>query len=83
MEEGKKLSESVLWQLQRDLYDSRGIQSWAHGNVPQTITTTPFIARAYAKVVLGFLRDMAIWRDMDPSAEQANEMRATILTALH
>ncbi len=54
-----------MWPLLRDLYDSRGIQSWAHGNVPQTITTTPFIARAYAKVALGFLRDMA--SQLDPT----------------
>lgn len=65
VEHGRRLSESVLWQLQRDLYDSRGIQSWAHGSVPQTITTTPFIARAYAKVALGFVRDIAAQVDPD------------------
>ncbi len=63
VEQGRRLSECVLWQLQRELYDSRGIQSWAHGSVPQTITTTPFIARAYAKVVLGYLRDVAALLD--------------------
>ena len=65
VEEGRRLSESVLWQLQRDLYDSRGIQSWTRGNVPQTITTSPYIARAYARLVLGFLRDMA--DQLDPA----------------
>jgi tetratricopeptide (TPR) repeat protein len=53
-----RLSESIVWQLQRELYNEHGIQAWAHGNVPQTITTTPYIARAYARVVLGYLRDI-------------------------
>jgi tetratricopeptide (TPR) repeat protein len=59
VEQGRRLSESMLWDLQRDRYNEGGIQAWARGNVPQTITTTPYIARAYARVVLGYLRDMA------------------------
>lgn len=65
IEHGQRLSESILWRLQRDFYDERGIRAWSHGNVPQGITTTPHIARAYAKIALGYLRDMAA--QLDPS----------------
>jgi tetratricopeptide (TPR) repeat protein len=58
VEAGKRLSESMLWRLQRDLYDTRGIQPWSRGDVPQSITTSPYIARAYAQITLGYIRDI-------------------------
>jgi hypothetical protein len=58
VEAGKRLSESMLWRLQRDLYDARGIQPWSRGDVPQSITTSPYIARTYAQIVLGYVRDI-------------------------
>src|SRR5579862_7065863 len=65
LERGQRLSESMLWLLQRGMYNDRGIRAWFHGNVPQTITTSPYIARAYAHVVLGYLRDMRA--ELDPA----------------
>src|SRR5262249_33542993 len=59
LETGRRLSRSMLWQTQRTLYDAQGIQAWSRGNVPQSITTSPYIARAYARVVLGYLRDVS------------------------
>ena len=53
----------MLWHLQRDLYDVRGIHAWSRGNVPQSITTSPYIARAYAQIVIGYLRDIAAQLD--------------------
>ena len=58
LETGSRLSASMLWQLQRDVYNQQGVQAWSSGAVPQSITTSPFTARAYARVVLGFLRDI-------------------------
>lgn len=58
IESGRRLSQSALWHLQRDLYDARGIEAWSRGDVPQSITTSPYIARAYAHIVLGYLRDV-------------------------
>jgi len=34
--------------------------AWSYGNVPQGITTSPHIARAYARIALGYLRDARI-----------------------
>jgi tetratricopeptide (TPR) repeat protein len=59
VEAGRRLSESMLWHLQRDLYDMQGIHAWSRGNVPQSITTSPYIARAYARIAVGYLRDLA------------------------
>jgi tetratricopeptide (TPR) repeat protein len=58
IEDGKRLSESMLWRLQRDFYQHRGVGAFSHGSVPQAITTTPHIARAYARIALGYLRDV-------------------------
>ena len=57
LETNQRLSESLLWQLQRDYFEQYGIDAWRSGTVPHHITSSPFIADAYARVVMGFLRD--------------------------
>lgn len=57
LEADRRLSSSFLWQLQRDFFDRKGVDAWRHGAVPCYVTSNPFIARAYARVVFGFLRD--------------------------
>jgi tetratricopeptide (TPR) repeat protein len=57
LDEGKPLSQSILWELQRNFFDGQGIEAWRQGTVPHYITSNPFIANAYAKVVFGFIRD--------------------------
>lgn len=52
-----RLSESMLWPVQRRYYSRQGIDAWSRSKVPHYITCNPVIARAYAEVVLGFLRD--------------------------
>ncbi|HET9210084.1 MAG TPA: hypothetical protein VFR03_06790 [Thermoanaerobaculia bacterium] len=59
LEKGKRLSESLLWRLQRSFFDNLGAQAWAKGIVPHYITGNGWIADAYAKVALGWLRDCA------------------------
>ena len=57
LEQNRRLSHSLLWQLQRNYFEQQSIQAWSQGTVPHYITSNPFIANAYAKVVFGFLRD--------------------------
>ena len=57
LEMNQRLSRSVLWRLQRNYFERHGIEAWRSGAVPHHITSSPFIADAYARVVLGFLRD--------------------------
>ncbi|HSS78376.1 MAG TPA: tetratricopeptide repeat protein [Thermoanaerobaculia bacterium] len=59
LEQGKRLSESLLWRLQGKFFDTLGAQAWTEGIVPHYITGNVWIADAYAKVVLGWLRDCA------------------------
>src|SRR6185295_12197231 len=64
LEENQRLSRSLLWRLQRNYFEQRGIEAWSSGAVPHHITSSPFIADAYARVVMGFLRD---WSTLDHS----------------
>ncbi|HEV7893149.1 MAG TPA: tetratricopeptide repeat protein [Pyrinomonadaceae bacterium] len=57
LEHKRRLSRSVLWKLQRNYFDRQGIEAWSTGAVPHHITSSPFIADSYARVVFGFLRD--------------------------
>ncbi len=59
IESSKRLSDSMLWNLQRQYYDQRGLSAWASGAVPSYVTSNPYIANAYAQVVMAFLRDAA------------------------
>jgi putative S-adenosyl-L-methionine-dependent methyltransferase len=59
------LSQSMVWRLQRTFYSDQGIEAWSRSKVPQSITTSPVTARAYARVVFGYLRD--IQSELDPS----------------
>jgi tetratricopeptide (TPR) repeat protein len=52
------LSQSMVWRLQRTFYGDQGIAAWSRSHVPQSVTTSPIIARAYARVLLGFWRDI-------------------------
>jgi tetratricopeptide (TPR) repeat protein len=49
-------SESPVWKLQREWYESRATQAFAE--VPHQVLDNPFVSAAYARVVLGYLRDV-------------------------
>jgi hypothetical protein len=60
LEQKVRLSGSMLWRLQRDFYARHGVKAWSRGLVPHYVTSNSFIAGAYAKVVLGFIRDWTL-----------------------
>src|SRR5262249_24696687 len=62
----ERLSQSLLWRLQRNYFERHGIEAWRSGAVPHHITSSPFIADAYARVVLGFLRDCRVLDHSQP-----------------
>ncbi|MCH9643487.1 MAG: tetratricopeptide repeat protein [Gammaproteobacteria bacterium] len=66
LEQNKKFSQSLLWQLQRDYYDSEGIDAWK-SNVPFYITSNPFIGKCYARLTVRFIQD---WLRQHPDAKQ-------------
>jgi tetratricopeptide (TPR) repeat protein len=59
IEQKQRLSRSVLWKLQRDYYTRAGIDAWRRDGLPYLITTNPYLADVYARIVLAFLRDSA------------------------
>ena len=65
----RRLSRSLLWKLQRKYFERQGIEVWRQGAVPQYITSNPFTANAYARVVFGFLRDCHTAASTDDNRE--------------
>ena len=65
LEQGKRLSESLVWGLQRAYFEGQGIEAWLH-DVPFYITSNPFIANSYARLVIHFIRD---WIAKHPEAK--------------
>ncbi|NLG98576.1 MAG: hypothetical protein GX491_14570 [Chloroflexi bacterium] len=57
VEHEKRLSQSLLWKLQRSFYEQKGVEAWSRSAVPHYITNNPFIAAAYAQVVEAFIED--------------------------
>ena len=53
----RRLSESPVWSAQRRFYERAGIEAWRTATVPHHVTSNVALATAYARVVLGFLRD--------------------------
>ena len=65
LDEGRRLSQSLIWRLQRNYFEQQGIEAWRSGAVPHHITSSPFIVDAYARVVMGFLRDWSMLKHSD------------------
>lgn len=57
LEREVRLSRSRLWALQRGYFERSGIAAWQGGVVPHYITSNAYLADAYARIVLGLLRD--------------------------
>ena len=57
IEQGKRFSQSVLWQLTRDYYHQRGLSAWESGTVPSYVTSNPYIAQVYANLVFTYLKN--------------------------
>lgn len=62
LEPPTRLSSSVLWELQRRYFETRGQAAWAEGEVPSYATSNPFVAATYARLLEAFLDDC---RDLD------------------
>lgn len=65
IEQGRRLSQSLLWRLQREFFARRGVAAWGDGIVPHYVTCNPYFADAYARIVFGWLRD-CVRRDDGP-----------------
>lgn len=50
-------SQSLIWRLQREFYQQRGLKVWTEDRIPEYITNNPFIAEIYARIVFNFLTE--------------------------
>lgn len=66
LEATQRLSESLLWRLQKNFFAATGATAWSRGIVPHYVTSNGWIAGAYARVVLGWLRDVTAAGLLDP-----------------
>lgn len=57
LEGRQRLSRSILWDLQRNFFEQRGVDAWRDSVVPHYITSNAFIADAFARLVLGYIGD--------------------------
>jgi tetratricopeptide (TPR) repeat protein len=57
LDERVRISESVLYQIQRHFYDRLGPTAWSSGRVPSYMTCNTYIAGSYAAVIMAHLRE--------------------------
>jgi len=58
VETNTRFSESLLWQIEAEYFERQGINAWT-GAIPFFITSNPFTADCYAKVMIRFMQDYA------------------------
>ncbi len=56
----QRLSQSLIWQIQRHYFQNNGLQAWREDIVPHAISSNAVMACAYGQVVLGYWRDWAM-----------------------
>jgi tetratricopeptide (TPR) repeat protein len=54
-----RFSQAPIWELQRKYFEEQGVKAWQNDEVPQYISSNPIMAKAYAEIIFGFLRDRA------------------------
>jgi hypothetical protein len=68
------LSESIIWQMQRNFYKKKGLDAWGKGDerkvgvVPFFITSNSFIAREYSGIFFSAIIDLYTCKKLDPSS---------------
>lgn len=67
VESRRRLSECIVWRLQREFYTRAGPQAWKPKGVPSFVTNNAFIARAYARMAVALMRDLLRTGQLDPA----------------
>ncbi|KAF1783462.1 Tetratricopeptide-like helical domain [Phytophthora cactorum] len=50
-----RLSECSLWNTQKQFYKDQGIRAWSSGKIPFGVSSSSFLAAAYARIAVDFL----------------------------
>ncbi|MBX2875192.1 MAG: SAM-dependent methyltransferase [Saprospiraceae bacterium] len=59
IESSTRFSESLIWQLNRDFYEEKGISAWSDDIVPHHMTSSASVGKTYAELLFAFLKDLA------------------------
>lgn len=80
-----RLSESVIWALQRKFYEDMGVAAWAEGGpVPFDVTTNSHIAHRYAQVAVSLMESIVAKRaSASVSIREAEPLHVVELGAGH
>ena len=57
LEQGKRLSQSSIWEAQRIYFDEMGVHAW-NGQVPFFVTSNPFVAQNTAELMANAILDL-------------------------
>lgn len=66
IEQEVSFQHSVIWQWQRDYYQSKGVDAWLGKEVPYYATTNVRLAKNYAQLIRAYLFDVAQTDNSDP-----------------
>ncbi len=58
VEQPTRFSRSRLWELQGAFFQKQGVEAWRQEVVPHYVTSNPFVARCFARQVIGVFRDL-------------------------
>lgn len=59
LEQGKPLSECLIWPLIEKFYGESGPEAWSQTQTPYYPTNNAFLAESYAELIVAYLRDAA------------------------
>ncbi|MBT8234111.1 MAG: SAM-dependent methyltransferase [Bacteroidia bacterium] len=60
IESNVPFEQSAIWNYNNEFYQSKGIEAWSEGIVPHNVTSNSLVAQTYAKLIFGFLNDIAL-----------------------
>ena len=55
----KPFSQSLIWKLNRDYYQDKGVTAWSEDAVPHQMTSNSKVGKIYAELILAFLKDLS------------------------
>ena len=58
VENGRKLSSSLLWELQREFYEEQNVKAWSKSLVPHFVSSNAYLAHCYARLIIAYATDV-------------------------
>ncbi len=65
LEDKTRLSESIIWELNKNYYQQQGTKAWSSGVVPHYITSNSAVGKTYAELIFALLCDLEANQKID------------------